>query len=131
MNKILIIIIGLLASNASLAEFKMIWSEKKSGKEFTNFYIDLAEKKSNGNLVILPYYYNHDGTDIHPVMSSGGIAELNCKEKLGRSVYFTVFTDKDLGGQQLSGMEIPNEKWKVLGKANLPMDAMYKRVCTK
>jgi hypothetical protein len=28
-------------------------------------------------------------------------------------------------------MEIPNEKWKVLGKANLPMDAMYKEVCTK
>ena len=131
MNKILIVIISLLASNGSLAEFKMIWSEKKSGKEFINFYIDLAEKKSTGNLFILPYYYNHDGTDIYPVMSSGGIAEINCKEKLGRSVYFTVFTEKDLGGQKMTEMEIPNEKWKVLGKANLPMDAMYKRVCTK
>ena len=30
MNKILIIIIGLLASNTSLAKFKMIWGEKKS-----------------------------------------------------------------------------------------------------
>ena len=131
MNKILIVIIGLLASNGSLAEFKMIWSEKKSGKEFTNFYIDLAEKKSTGKLFILPYYYNHDGTDIYPVMSSGGIAEINCKEKLGRSVYFTVFTEKDLGGQKMTEMEIPNEKWKVLGKANQPMDAMYKKVCTK
>ena len=131
MNKILIIIFGLLVSNTSIAEFKMIWSEKKNAKEFINFYIDLAEKKSTGNLFILPYYYNHDGTDIYPVMSSGGIAEINCKEKLGRSVYFTVFTEKDLGGQKMTEMEIPNEKWKVLGKANLPMDAMYKRVCTK
>jgi hypothetical protein len=64
-------------------------------------------------------------------MSSGGVAEINCKEKLGRSIYFTVFTEKDFGGQQLTEMEIPNEKWKVLGKANQPMDAMYKKVCTK
>ena len=131
MNKILIIIIGLLASNASLAEFKMIWSEKKNTKEFINFYIDRAEKKSYDNIVVLPYYYNHDGTNIHPVMSSGGIAELNCKEKLGRTVYFTVFTEKDLRGQQLTEMKIPNEKWKVVGKAKQPMDAMYKEICTK
>jgi hypothetical protein len=36
MNKILIVIIGILTSNLSLAEFKMIWSEKKSEKEFIN-----------------------------------------------------------------------------------------------
>ena len=131
MNKILVLIISLLTSNASLAEFKMIWSEKKSEKEFFNFYIDLAEKKSKSGLVKVPYYYNHDGTDIYPVMSSGGIAELNCKEKLGRTIYFSVFTDKDLGGQQLNEMRIPDEKWKVLGKSNQPMDAMYKEVCTK
>jgi len=131
MNKILIVIIGILTSNLSLAEFKMIWSEKKSEKEFINFYIDLAEKKSKGSLVKVPYYYNHDGTDVYPVMSSGGIAELNCKEKLGRTVYFSVFTDKDLGGQQLNEMRIPDEKWKVLGKSNQPMDTMYKEICTK
>lgn len=109
----------------------MIWSEKKSEKEFIHFYIDLAEKKSKGGLVKVPYYYNHDGTDIYPVMSSGGIAEINCKEKLGRTVYFTVFSGQDLSGHQLTDMELPNEKWKVLGKTNYPMDAVYKELCTK
>ena len=130
-KEVLIILIGLLISHSVSGEFKMIWSEKKSEKEFINFYIDLAEKKSKGGLVKVPYYYNHDGTDIYPVMSSGGIAELNCKEKLGRTVYFSVFTDKDLGGQQLNEMRIPDEKWKVLGKSNQPMDTMYKEFCTK
>jgi len=64
-------------------------------------------------------------------MSSGGIAEMKCKEKVGRTVYFTVFTDKDLKGQQLNEMKIPNEKWKEVGKTKKPMDAMFKEICKK
>ena len=45
--------------------------------------------------------------------------------------FINVFTEKDLRGQQLTEMKIPNEKWKVVGKAKQPMDAMYKEVCTK
>jgi hypothetical protein len=129
MNRLFIIAIGLLISNTLCAEFKMIWNEKNSTKEFIDFYADFAERETIGNVVQIPFYYNHDGPQEYPVMSSGGIAELNCKEKKGRTIFFTVFTEKDLNGQKLTEMKLPNEKWKVLGKTEKPLDVLFKKAC--
>ncbi len=130
MNRLFVVIIGLLISNTLFAEFKMIWNEKNSSKEFIDFYIDLNERKLVGNLIQIPFYYNHDGPNEHPVMSSGGIAEINCKDKKGRTIFFTVFTEKDLNGKKITEMKLPNEKWKMLGTSKKPLDAVFRKVCT-
>lgn len=129
MNKLLIVVLSLLISNSLFAEFKMIWNEKNSSKEFIDFYADFNQQKTVGHLVQVPFYYNHDGPTEHPIMSSGGIAEINCKDKIGRTIFFTVFTEKDLSGQKLTEMKLPNEKWKLLGKTKKPLDALFKKAC--
>jgi hypothetical protein len=131
MKKIFIATLMILISNTVLAEMKMIWSEKKSPKEFIDFYTDLSEVKSKDNILQIPFYYNHDGPDAHPFMSSGGIAEMNCKDKVGRTIYFVVFTEKNLTGEQLTEMKLPNEKWKKYGKTHKPFDALFNAVCSK
>lgn len=131
MKKILISALFILISNSALSQMKMIWSEKTPPKEFIDFYTDLSEIKLRGNIVQIPFYYNHDGPDAHPKMSSGGIAEMNCKDKVGRTIYFTVFTEQDLTGQQLTEMKLPNEKWKKYGKTHKPFDALFNEVCSK
>lgn len=131
MNKLIIVLVSLFVSNTSFAEFKMIWSEKTSSKEFIDFYADLSERKYEGNIVKIPFYYNHDGPVEYPIMSSGGIAEMKCKDHLGRIIFFVVFTEKNLTGQKLTEMRLPNEKWKVHGKTNKAFDALYKETCSK